>query len=115
MTRTTIVAAALLTLTVAVPTALAVAAVDAYAGGAHGWSPAQNDYGKVAVKDNSSDGDPVKAEYYRISNVGSKKTLWNHSGPGTTAYSADGGDITQFKVCDENYGSPDDCSGWKFP
>lgn len=115
MTRTTIVAAALLTLAVAVPTATAVAAVDAYAGGAHGWSPAKADSGRVAVKDNSSDGDPVKAEYYRITNVGSKLTLWNHSGPGTTSYSADGGTIYEFKVCDENYGAPDDCSGWKFP
>ncbi|MEU8627633.1 hypothetical protein [Streptomyces sp. NPDC048669] len=115
MARTKIVAAALFTLALAVPTATAAAAVDAYAGGAHGWSPAKADSGMVAVKDNSSDGDPVKAEYYRINNVGSKRTLWNHSGPGTTSYSADGSSIYEFKVCDENYGAPDDCSGWKFP
>ncbi|ROQ80704.1 hypothetical protein OG322_22025 [Streptomyces sp. NBC_01260] len=112
MTRTKIVAAALLTLALAVPTATA-AAVDAYGGGAHGWTPATNDSGKVAVKDNSSDGDPVKAEYYRTDTTETKRTLWNHSGPGTTSYSADGARIYKFQVCDENYGTPDDCSGWK--
>ncbi|BFP54454.1 hypothetical protein OH733_21715 [Streptomyces griseus] len=115
MTRTKFVAAALLTVALAVPTATAVAA-DAYGGGAHAWSPADGGKsGKIAVKDNSKDGDPVKAEYYRTSSSETKRTLWNHSGRGTTAYSGDGSRIYKFKACDENYGSPDDCSGWVIP
>lgn len=57
----------------------------------------------------------MKAEYFRKGSVDTKRTLWNHSGPGTTAYSADGGTIYKFQVCDENYGSPDDCSGFDVP
>ncbi|MFJ7296848.1 hypothetical protein [Streptomyces collinus] len=42
-----------------------------------------------------------------------KRTLWNHSGPGTTATSGDGSKIYKFKACDENNGDPDDCaSNW---
>ncbi|MCX5340680.1 hypothetical protein [Streptomyces atratus] len=115
MTRTKFIAAALLTVSLAVPTATAVAA-DAVAKGAHAWSPADGgDSGKIAVKDNSSDGDPVKAEYYRVDSSETKRTLWNHSGPGTTVYSSDGSRIYKFKACDENYGAPDDCSGWVIP
>ncbi|MCT7354409.1 hypothetical protein N4P33_19945 [Streptomyces sp. 15-116A] len=115
MKRIRFVAAAMLTAALAVPTATAVAA-DARGGGAHAWSPAAGgDSGKIAVKDNSSDGDPVKAEYYRTSSPDTKRTLWNHSGPGTTAYSGDGSRIYKFKACDENNGSPDDCSGWVIP
>ncbi|ANW20332.1 hypothetical protein [Streptomyces clavuligerus] len=71
--------------------------------------------GKTSVKDNSSDGDPVKAEYHRTSQPDDKRTLWNHSGPGTTSTSADGSRIYKFKACDENYGNPDDCSGRVIP
>ncbi|WP_251069757.1 hypothetical protein [Streptomyces sp. ISL-96] len=109
MTRMKFVAATLLTMALAVPTATAVAA-ESYGGGAHAWSPASSDSGKIAVKDNSRDGDPVKAEYYRVDSSETKRTLWNHSGPGTTAYSGDGSRIYKFKACDENYGSPDDCA-----
>ncbi|MEU2435217.1 hypothetical protein ABZ595_03275 [Streptomyces rubradiris] len=114
MKRAKIVAATLLTVALAVPTATAVAA-DAYGGGAHAWSPAGGDSGKISVKDNSSDGDPVKAEYYRTESPDTKRTLWNHSGPGTTVTSGDGSRIYKFKACDENYGDPDDCSKWVIP
>ncbi|MGI5198491.1 hypothetical protein ACQEVY_33510 [Streptomyces sp. CA-288835] len=114
MKRVRFVAAALLTAALAVPTATAVAA-SAHGGGAHAWSPAGGDSGKISVKDNSSDGDPVKAEYYRTANPDTKRTLWNHSGPRTTTTSGDGSRIYKFKACDENYGNPDDCSGWVIP
>jgi len=111
MTRMKFVAATLLTMALAVPTATAVAS-DAYGGGAHAWTPAGGDSGKISVKDNSEDGDPVKAEYYREASTETKRTLWNHSGPRTTATSGDGSRIYKFKACDENYGNPDDCSDW---
>ncbi|MFD5648225.1 MULTISPECIES: hypothetical protein [unclassified Streptomyces] len=114
MRRTKFVAAALLTAALAVPTATAAAA-SAYGGGAHAWSPAKGDSGRIAVKDNSGDGDPVKAEYYRASSAGTKRTLWNHSGSGTTVYSGDGSKIYKFKACDENNWADDDCSGWVIP
>lgn len=44
-----------------------------------------------------------------------KRTLWNHSGPGTKATSGGGDRIHKFQACDESYGSPDDCSGWAVP
>ncbi|GAA2946068.1 MULTISPECIES: hypothetical protein [Streptomyces] len=109
MKRAKFVAAALLTAALAVPTATAVAA-DSYGGGAHAWAPAAGDTGRISVKDNSSDGDPVKAEYFRTSSADTKRTLWNHSGPGTTATSGDGSKIYKFKACDENNGDPDDCA-----
>ncbi|MBQ0986055.1 hypothetical protein KBZ10_16320 [Streptomyces sp. F63] len=84
-------------------------------GGVKAWSPAKNDSGIIAVKDGSKDGDPGKAEYYRSASAGTKRTLWNHSGPGTTVYSGDGSRIIKFKACDENDWAPDDCSGWVAP
>ncbi|MFJ7767641.1 hypothetical protein ACIQ1J_04295 [Streptomyces sp. NPDC097107] len=114
MKRVKFVAATLLTAALAVPTATAVAA-DSYGGGAHAWSPAAGDSGRISVKDGSSDGDPAKAEYYRTASADTKRTLWNKSGPGTTATSGDGSRIYKFKACDVNYGDPDDCGGWVIP
>ncbi|MEE1804838.1 hypothetical protein [Streptomyces sp. BE133] len=82
MTRTKFIAAALLTVSLAVPTATAVAA-DAVAKGAHAWSPADGgDSGKIAVKDNSSDGDPVKAEYYTGGQLGNEADPVESQRPG---------------------------------
>ncbi|MER5769281.1 hypothetical protein [Streptomyces sp. NPDC001985] len=115
MTRMKFVAAALITVALAVPMATAVAA-DAHGGGAPAWSPADGgNSGKIAVKDNSGDTESVKAEYFRTASPDDKRTLWNHSGRGTTAYSGDGSRIYKFKACDENRGTPGDCSGWVIP
>ncbi|KPC64622.1 hypothetical protein ADL29_10480 [Streptomyces chattanoogensis] len=84
-------------------------------GGATAWSPAGGSAGKIAVKDGSDDGDPAKAEYYRHDSAGTKRTLWNKSGPGTTSYSGDGSKIIKFKACHENDWDDDDCSGWVAP
>ncbi|MFI9171303.1 hypothetical protein [Streptomyces lincolnensis] len=65
--------------------------------------------------DGSADGDPGKAEYDRKSSQGTKRTLWNHSGSGTTVTSGDGSDIYRFQACDENSSAPDDCSGFIVP
>lgn len=111
MSKVKFLAWAVLAAGLAMPTASAVA-VSAYAGGAHAWSPAQNDAGKIAVKDNSGDGDPVKTEYYRVDSMSTLRTLWNHSGYNTTAYSADGAKINRFRAIDENNAAPDDISDW---
>ncbi|MFD0888763.1 hypothetical protein ACFQ08_29855 [Streptosporangium algeriense] len=96
------------------PTANAVA-VSSYGGGAHAWAPAQNNPGKIAVKDNSDDGDPVKAEYYRQSSPGTKRTLWNHSGHRRTVYSGGGSKIIRLRAIDENDHAPDDVGPWVAP
>ncbi|MFJ9850477.1 hypothetical protein [Streptomyces sp. NPDC101150] len=114
MSRFKFVAAAVLAAGLVIPATSAVA-TSAKGGGVTAWTPAQGDSGKIAVKDESKDGDPGKAEYYRHDSAGTKRTLWNHSGPGTTVYSGDGSAIIKFQACDENYGSADDCSGWKAP
>ena len=68
-------------------------------------APYGGDTGKISVYDGSNDGDPGKAEYYRHDSAGTKRTLWNHSGPGTRVISGDGSAIIKFKACDENDGS----------
>ncbi|GHK00973.1 hypothetical protein ACWEWI_21335 [Streptomyces sp. NPDC003753] len=116
MHRLKFIAGTLLAAGLILPTTTAIAA-DSYGGGAHAWSPAAGgDSGKIAIKDNSNDGDPAKAEYFRTASPDTKRTLWNHSGPGTTVYSGDGSRIYKFKACDENDGTPDDCaSTWTIP
>ncbi|MFG2311473.1 hypothetical protein ACGFS9_22830 [Streptomyces sp. NPDC048566] len=112
MTKVKFAAGVLLAATLAVPTGTAFA-VDAYGGGAHAWTPAAGDSGRIAIKDNSDDGDDAKAEYYRYNSPTTKRTLWNHSGYGTTVYSGDGSKVIRFQACDDNDWAPDDCSGWK--
>jgi len=114
MPRFKFIAGALLATALVVPATSAVAR-SVTGGGATAWSPAKNDSGRIAVKDGSNDGDPAKAEYYRSSSAGTKRTLWNKSGPGTTAYSGDGSRIIKFQACDENDWDSDDCSGWVAP
>lgn len=97
-----------------IPTAAALA-VSSYGGGAHAWAPAQNDPGKVAVKDNSNDSDPVKVEYYRQDTAGTKRTLWNHSGVGTTVYSTSGAKVISLRAIDVNDNAPDDIGSWVAP
>ena len=114
MSRLKLIAGVIVAAGLVLPTTSAFA-LTAKGGGVSAWSPAQSDSGKIAVKDESKDGDPGKAEYYRQASAGTKRTLWNHSGPGTTVYSGDGSKIIKFQACDENYGSADDCSGWVAP
>ncbi|MGW8378009.1 hypothetical protein [Streptomyces sp. ODS28] len=108
------IAAAAVAAALALPTGTAIAK-SATGGGVTAWTPAKNDSGIIAVKDGSKDGDPGKAEYYRSASAGTKRTLWNHSGSGTTVYSGDGSRIIKFQACDENNNAPDDCSGWVAP
>jgi hypothetical protein len=112
MKRTRIVATTMLGLALAVPTGTAVAVTISEAG-ATAWSPAASDSGKVAVKDTQEDGDPVKVQYYR-SGDSDYRTLWNHSGVGTTAYSADGATIKEIRACESRDWAPDACSGWYY-
>ncbi|GAA4915392.1 hypothetical protein ACFPM3_22155 [Streptomyces coeruleoprunus] len=114
MSKLKFVAGAVLATGLLLPTATAIAAT-AKGGGATAWSPAKNDSGIIAIKDGSNDGDPAKAEYYRQASAGTKRTLWNHSGPNTTVYSGDGSKVIKFKACDENDWDGDDCSGWVAP
>lgn len=114
MSRLKFVAAAVLAAGLVIPTTGAVAKT-AKGGGVTAWSPAKGDAGRIAVKDDSDDGDPGKAEYYRHSSPGTKRTLWNHSGKGSTVYSGDGSTIIKFQACDENDWDGDDCSGWVAP
>ncbi|UZJ32371.1 hypothetical protein [Streptomyces endophytica] len=114
MKKLQFVAGALLAATLVVPTTSAVA-TSAKGGGATAWTPAAGDAGRIAVKDSSHDGDPVKAEYERKASPSTKRTLWNKNGPNTTAYSGSGSRIIKFQACDENDWAPDDCSGWKAP
>ncbi|MFF4990762.1 hypothetical protein ACFY19_26510 [Streptosporangium saharense] len=114
MVRIRWIVGAVLVAGLALPTANAVA-VSSYGGGAHAWAPAQNDPGKIAVKDNSDDGDPVKAEYYRQSSPGTKRTLWNHSGYRRTVYSAHGSKIIRLRAIDDNDFAADDVGPWVAP
>jgi hypothetical protein len=110
--RTRVIAATMLGLAVAVPTSTAFA-VTITAAGSKAWSPADGgNTGKVAAQDTQKDGDPVKAQYYRRSDPNDYKTLWNHSGEGTIAYSADGSTIYQIRTCESRDLDPDVCSGW---
>jgi hypothetical protein len=77
---------------------------------AHAWAPAQNDPGKVAIKDSSA-GNWVKVEYRRTSS-GDKHTLWNKAGSGTTAYSGGGARVYEIHACEDIDWGPDNCSGW---
>ena len=77
---------------------------------AHAWAPAQNDKGKIAVKDTSA-GNWVKAEYYRARS-NDKRTLWNKSGAGRTVYSAHGNKVIKFQACEDIDWGRDHCSGY---
>lgn len=114
MSRMKIVVGAMLTIGLVIPTGSAMA-LSATGGGVTATAPWEQDSGKISVYDGSSDGDPGKAEYYRQSSAGTKRTLWNHSGPGTRVESGTGSRIIKFQACDENAGTPDDCSGWVAP
>ena len=114
MNRMKVVAVALLATSIALPTTTAVAR-SVTGGGVTATAPYGGDAGKISVYDGSNDGDPGKAEYYRHDSAGTKRTLWNHSGPGTRVISGDGSAIIKFKACDENDGSADDCSSWVAP
>lgn len=114
MSRLKVIAGAALAVGLVLPTTSAVA-LSAKGGGVTATSPSGGSAGIISVYDGSDDGDPGKAEYYRQSSVGTKRTLWNHSGYKTTASSADGSKIIKFKACDENDWDPDDCSSWVAP
>ncbi|WP_338684655.1 hypothetical protein QD712_29670 [Streptomyces acidiscabies] len=114
MRKMKVIAAVVLAVGVAVPTSSAMA-LSVKGGGVTATSPWGGDNGVISVLDESNDGDPGKAEYYRQDTAGTKRTLWNHSGPGTRAISAGGSKIIKFKACDENAVVEDDCSGWVAP
>lgn len=114
MSRIKFVIGAVLAVGLVIPTGSAMA-LSAKGGGVTATAPYGGDAGVISVYDGSSDGDPGKAEYYRQTSAGTKRTLWNHSGPSTRATSASGSKIIKFQACDENYGTPDDCSGWVAP
>ncbi|MFB7912665.1 hypothetical protein [Streptomyces sp. NPDC056061] len=114
MSRLKIVAGTVLAVSLAFPAAGAFA-LDAKGGGVTATAPYGGKAGVISVYDGSDDGDSGKAEYYRQTSAGTKRTLWNHSGYKTRATSADGSKIIKFQACDDNDWAPDDCSGWKAP
>ncbi|WP_327678057.1 hypothetical protein [Streptomyces sp. NBC_00467] len=90
-------------------------AVSAKGGGVTATAPYGDKAGVISVYDGSGDGDAGKAEYYRQTTAGTKRTLWNQSGYKTRTISADGSKIIKFKACDDNDWDSDDCSGWVAP
>ncbi|GAA3751523.1 hypothetical protein GCM10022402_33260 [Salinactinospora qingdaonensis] len=88
----------------------AAEALRAHHGKDTGWTFLHDD--GVAVQDNESDGNSVEIQYQRRGSPGTTRHLWNHSGAGTTAYSARASTVFKIRICEERDWAPDSCASW---
>ncbi|MFD8978890.1 hypothetical protein [Streptomyces sp. NPDC059564] len=64
------------------------------------------------VIDNSADSRAAYGQYYRYSDPGSTRTLWNKSGFDTTASSTADSGIYQIRACRQEQWASDTCGPW---